>query len=131
MSVTIGSGGVLADNITSPDGVVALGAAFHSTFDDDGTMTTGTYTPQLVPSNWKIIRNSGNFTFAAPAIVAADQAYTMVVYVLNIGTPGTITMSGFSRVTGDSFTTTVGHVFFVYITVFGTGAKIANVVAAQ
>jgi hypothetical protein len=55
----------------------------------------------------------------------------MLVYITNSGTPGTITMSGFTQVTGDVFTTTSGHIFFVYITVFGTGAKIAAIMAAQ
>jgi len=120
--------------ITTP-GIVAndanLNGSFYSTIDDDGSISTGTYTPVLTPSNWKSISNAGAFTLAAPAGISATAAYTLIVQITNVTGAGTISTSGFTKVVGDDFTTTVGHVFFVYITVFGTGAKIASVVAAQ
>ena len=134
MTVTIdGSTGVFAPALSAGiEGTVSLDGGFVSQFDADGTFSASTtYTPALTGSNWKYIVNGGNFTLAAPATAGATLAYTMVVYIANVSAPGTITMSGFSRVTGDLFTTTVGHAFYVYITVFGTGNKIANVVAAQ
>jgi len=134
MAVTIdGTTGIFLPGLSAGvEGTVSTDGCFISQWDNDGTFSDGsTYTPALTGSNWKYIVNGGNFTFAAPATAGATLAYTMVVYVSNVSAPGVITMSGFTRVTGDSFTTTVGHVFYVYITVFGGGSKIANVVAAQ
>lgn len=110
---------------------VNLNGSFYTTIDADGTISTGTYKPQLSPSNIKSITNAGSFTLSAPDAVNSSTAYTMLVYITNSGAAGTITMSGFNQVTGDVFTTTSGHIFFVYITVFGTGAKTAVIMAAQ
>jgi len=133
MPVTInGTTGVTTPGI-SVDGVSAsVSGGFSSSIDSDGTFSGGAvYTPTLTPSNWKYVINGGNFSIAAPAAVDAGQAYSMIIYVLNSPTAGTLSLSGFNRVVGDSFTTTNGHVFFLFITVFGTGAKVVSVVAAQ
>lgn len=108
-----------------------LSGSFYSTIDNDGTFSTGTYTPVITSGNWKSISNAGAFTLAAPAAVSSTAAYNLVVQITNVTGAGAITTSGFSKVVGDDFTTTVGNVFLVFITVFGTGAKIATVVAAQ
>jgi hypothetical protein len=110
---------------------VNLNGSFYTTIDADGVISSGTYKPQLSPSNIKSITNSGNFILSAPDAINSTTAYSMLVYITNSGTAGTITTSGFNLVTGDVFTTTSGHVFFVYITVVGTGAKVAVVMAAQ
>jgi len=125
-----GTTGVTTPGISVDGTTAGVNGAFFSIFDNDSPVVTS-YTPQLTPSNWKYIQNSGAFTFIAPAASGADSAYSMVVYMQNVTGAGAVTMSGFNRVVGDSFTTTVGHVFFIYITVFGAGNKIANVVAAQ
>lgn len=124
-----GTAGIVTPGLSSTGGNIS--GIFYSTIDNDGTISSGTYTPQLNTSNIKYITNSGSFTLAAPAAVNDSIAYTMLVYIVNSGTAGTITMSGFTQVTGDVFTTTSGHIFFVYITVFGGGAKIAAIMAAQ
>lgn len=131
MPVTInGSTGVTTPGLAVDGTTAGVSGGFFSIFDNDGPIS-GSYTPALTTGNWKYIQNQGAFTFAAPAASGGDSGYSMVVYVANITGAGAITMSGFNRVVGDPFTTTVGHVFFVYITVFGTGAKVASVVAAQ
>jgi hypothetical protein len=103
------------------------GTGVTATFDADGTFSSGTYTPTPVGGNFKSITNGGAFTFAAPT-VSGD--YTLVVRVANSATSGAITLSGFSRVTGDSFTTISTHNFLVFITKLGTSVLV-NVVAAQ
>lgn len=102
-------------------------AGFTSTADNDGTISSGGYTPTPVGGNMKRIVNGGAFTFNDPT---ATGDYTMVVQITNDASAGAITMSGFNKVTGDAFTTTNGHDFFVYITKCN-GFTLANVVALQ
>lgn len=91
-----------------------LTAGFTSTADNDGTQSSGTYTPDPAGGNLKRIVNGGAFTFAAPS---ASGDYTLIVQITNNASAGTITFSGFAVTpTGDSLTTTDGHDFFVFIT---------------
>jgi hypothetical protein len=113
-------------------GTVALPAAtvadaVTTTADNDGTLTTGTYTPTPVGGNMKRIVNGGAFTLAAPS-VAGD--YTLVIQITNTTGAGAITLSGFSKTAGSPFTTTNGDDFFVFITKCN-GFIFANVVALQ
>lgn len=104
------------------------GSGVTGSVDNDGTPAlSSTYTPTPIGGNFKSITNNAAFTLASPT-AAGD--YTMVIQITNGATPGAITMSGFERVTGDSFTTTVGHDFFVFITKCN-GFEAANVVALQ
>lgn len=112
-------------------GTVALPAttvadAVTTTADNDGTFSSGTYTPTPVGGNMKRIVNGGAFTLAAPS---ASGDYTLVIQITNNASAGAITLSGFNRTTG-SFTATNGHDFFVYITKCN-GFTFANVVALQ
>jgi hypothetical protein len=132
-TLTAGTGIV----VTNGDGVagdptVAFNGEIGSvgviaTADDDGAVSSGTYTPTPVGGNFKRITNGGAFTLAAPT-VAGD--YTLVVQITNVTGAGAITLSGFSRTVGSAFTTTLGHDFFVYITKCND-FEFANVVALQ
>jgi hypothetical protein len=104
-----------------------LTGGYTTTADDDGTFTTGTYTPTPAGGNMKRIINGGAFTLAAPS---ASGDYTLVIQITNNATAGAITLSGFSRTTGSPFTTTDGHDFFVYVTKCN-GFTLANVAALQ
>jgi len=104
-----------------------LTGGYTTTADNDGTFSSGTYTPTPAGGNMKRIVNGGAFTLAAPT---ASGDYTMVIQITNNATAGAITLSGFSRTTGGSFTTTDGHDFFVYITKCN-GFTLASVVALQ
>jgi hypothetical protein len=113
-------------------GTVALPAAtvadaVTTTADNDGTFTTGTYTPTPVGGNMKRIVNGGAFTLAAPS-VAGD--YTLVIQITNTTGAGAITLSGFNRSVGSAFTTTNGDDFMVFITKCN-GFLLANTVALQ
>ena len=132
MPVTInGTTGLTTPSISVDGANASVNGGFFSAISSDGTFASGTYTPALTGSNWKSVVNGGAFTLAAPAAVSASAAYSMIIYVTNSASAGTLTLSGFNRVVGDAFTTTNGHAFFIFITVFGTGAKVASVVAAQ
>ena len=103
------------------------GSGVTSTADDDGTFSSGTYTPTPVGGNMKRIINGGAFTLSVPT---ASGDYTMVIQITNNATAGAITLSGFNRVTGSNFTTTNGHTFLVFITKCNS-IELANVVAMQ
>ena len=89
-----------------------LTAGYTSTAVNDGTKSSGTYTPTPVGGNFRSILNAGAFTLAAPT---APGDYTLIILVTNLATSGVITLSGFSSTTG-TFTTGEGDNFFVYIT---------------
>lgn len=89
-----------------------LTAGYTSTAANDGTKSSGTYTPSPVGGNLRRIVNGGAFTLAAPTH-AGD--YTMVIQVTNSATAGAITVSGFTKASGDPTTTTDGHDFFLHI----------------
>lgn len=89
-----------------------LTAGYTATADDDGTISSGTYTPSPVGGNLKRIVNGGAFTLAAPTY-AGD--YTMVVQMTNNATAGEITVSGFTKASGDPTTTTDTHAFLLHI----------------
>jgi hypothetical protein len=103
------------------------GSGVTSTADDDGTFSSGTYTPTPVGGNMKRIINGGAFTLAVPT---ASGDYTLVIQITNNATAGAITLSGFNRTTGSAFTTTNGHTFLVFITKCNS-IELANVVAMQ
>lgn len=108
-------------------GNYALTGGFTSTADDDGTKSSGTYTPVPTAGNFRRIVNGGAFTLAAPT---TNGDYTMVIQITNSATAGAITLSGFSKTLGSAFTTTSGHDFFVFITKVN-GFTFGNVVALQ
>jgi hypothetical protein len=88
-------------------------AGVVATADNDGTISSGTYTPTPVGGNFKRIVNGGAFTLAAPT---ASGDYTMIIQITNNASAGAITFSGFSKVAGDTLTTTNGHDFFIFVT---------------
>lgn len=90
-----------------------LTAGYTATADDDGTKSSGTYTPDPAGGNLKRIVNGGAFTLAAPT---ATGDYTIVIQMTNNASAGTVTLSGFAAEKGDTITTTNGHDFFLYIT---------------
>ena len=90
-----------------------LAAGYTTTAVDDGTKSSGTYTPSPAGGNIRRIINGGAFTLAAPS---ASGDFTMIVQITNTTGAGAITLSGFNKTAGDAFTTTNGHDFFLFIT---------------
>lgn len=106
----LGVGGVSFGDITG----AVLGVVGTSV--DDGTILTGTYTPDPLaasPANFRRLLNGGAFTLAAPTRAGP---YTMVITLTNGAGAGAVTLSGFTKVSGDALTTTNGHKFFIFIT---------------
>lgn len=122
-----GAGAPNFPNGFSNSGASSLNGAVTTTADDDGTFSSGTYTPTPSGGNMKRIVNAGAFTLAKPT---ATGDYTLVILITNTTGAGAVTLSGFSKTLGSAFTTTVGNDFFVYITKCN-GFTFANVVALQ
>jgi len=92
-----------------------LTAGFITDSYSGGTQSgAGTYTPAPATGQENIqhIVNGGAFALAPPAAPCS-----VVVEIVNNGSAGAITTSGFDKVSGDSFDTTDTNGFLAYITV--------------
>jgi hypothetical protein len=89
-----------------------LTAGFAATSIDDGTKSTGTFTPVFLDGNVRRYVNGGAHILAPPS-----GEGVMTIQVTNNGSAGAITTSGFTKVSGDTITTTNGHDFFFDIRV--------------
>jgi len=103
---------VLDPDILKADTSDDLTVGYTATPHDEGTVTTGTFTPDMTEGNLQQYINGGAHTLAAPS-----GEGTMIIQVTNNASAGTITVSGFTDQDGDSLTTTDGDDFFLYIAV--------------
>lgn len=101
-----------------------LTAGFAATPYNEGTKTTGTFTPNEANGNFQYAVNGGAHTLAPPT-----NNCTLVVQYTNNGSAGAITTSGFTKVSG-SFTTTNGDDFMCFITK-NNGFSLLQIVALQ
>ena len=100
--------------------------AFQQTAYDLGTNSGGsTETLSALNGNIQSGINGGAHTLAPQA-----QLSTIVVQYTNNASAGTLTTSGYTKVTGDDLTTTNGDDFFLFSCVVGS-FKHLNVVALQ
>lgn len=88
-----------------------LTAGFAATPYNAGTKSSGTFTPDEANGNFQYCVNGGAFTLAPPT-----NSSTIILQITNNGSAGAITTSGFTKVTGDTLTTTNGDDFFLFIT---------------
>lgn len=88
-----------------------LTAGYSATPYDAGTQSTGTFTPDEANGCMQHYINGGAHTLAPPT-----NNTTIVIQVTNNGSAGTITTSGFTKVTGVTPTTTNGDDFIAYVT---------------
>ena len=95
-----------------------LTVGFTATSTDEGTKTTGTFTPTPATGNLKHYINGGAHTLAAPTLAGS---YTIVIEITNNASAGAITLSGFDVSDGDAFTTTNTDSFQVFITKTNSG----------
>lgn len=89
-------------------------AGYNVATVDDGTKSSGTYTPTPAGGNFKKIANNGAFTLAAPS---ASNCYNLTVDITNGASAGAITFSGFVSgfPRGDPLTTTNASKFKLHI----------------
>jgi hypothetical protein len=88
-----------------------LTAGFAVTPYNAGTKSSGTFTPDEANGNMQYCVNGGAHTLAPPT-----NNGTIIVQYTNDGSAGTITTSGFTKVSGDAPGTTSGDDFLAYIT---------------
>lgn len=112
-----------ADTLKS-DTTKALTAGYSATPYNAGTKSSGTFTPDEANGNMQYAVNGGAHTLAPPT-----NNCTLVIQYTNNGSAGTITTSGFTKVSG-SFTTTNGDDFLCFVTKLN-GFSHLNVVALQ
>jgi len=93
----------------SPDTTSNLSAGFTTTSVAVGTKSTGTFTPDPTLGNIQHYTNGGAHTLAPPSSVC-----TMVIECTN-ASAGALTTSGFSVVSGDTYssTGTKKHIFYI------------------
>jgi hypothetical protein len=103
------------EDILSPEGDQTLTGGFNVTPFANGTRSSGTLTPDPLNGNIQTAVNGGAHTLAPPA-----TSCTMVIQYTNNASAGTITVSGFTQVTGDDLTTTNGHDFLFFVTKIGS-----------
>jgi len=101
---------VAGTDFVKPDTTSNFTKGYTATTYDAGTKSTGTFTPDPTNGNFQKYSNAGAHTLAPPS-----SDCTMIIKITNASGANTITTSSFTKVTG-SFTTTVGHIFFAYIT---------------
>ena len=94
-----------------------LTAGFSSAAEDAGTKSSGTFTPSPDGGNFQHFTNGGAHTLGVPAKNCA-----MVLLMKNNSSAGTLTTSGYTKVDGDSLSTTNGDEFFLYITRYNDGS---------
>lgn len=99
-----------ADTLKS-DTTKTLTAGYTATDYDAGTKSTGTFTPDPALGNFQKVVNNGAHTLAPPS-----SSCTMIIQVTNGASAGTITTSGFTKVTGTAPGTTNGDDFLAFIT---------------
>lgn len=87
-----------------------LTKGFAATPYNAGTQSSGTYTPDEANGNLQYAVNGGAHTLAPPT-----NNCSIVIQYTNNASAGTITTSGFTKVTG-AFSTTDGDDFMLYIT---------------
>lgn len=108
----IDTGSSLPASVLKSDTSATLTVGYKATAYNAGTKSTGTFTPDPANGNLQRYVNGGAHTLAAPT-AAGD--YPITIQIVNDGSAGTITMSGFDLVDGSSLTTTNGHKFRLYI----------------
>lgn len=97
--------------IEDPDTVkknetAALSVGYTHTVSDQGTQSSGTFTPAVANGAMQKITNGGAFTLAPPS-----NNTSILLKITNNASAGAITTTGFNKVTGDVFSTTDGHKF--------------------
>lgn len=102
-----------------------LEVGYDVTPEAAGTKSSGTFTPTYADGNVHTATNGGAHTLAPPTGTG-----TMIIHYTNNASAGAITTSGFTKVTGSSFTTTDTHKFMCFITT-GNSVSLLNVVAMQ
>ncbi len=97
--------------LLSTTGNVNLTGGFTATSFSNGTVSSGTLTPSGLNGNFQHYTANGAHTLAPPSTTAS-----IVLECLNGASAGTLTTSGFTKVTGDAYATTNTNKYLFFIT---------------
>lgn len=111
------------------DASANLTAGYTATSFDNGTKTTGTFTPDPASGGIQHYTNGGAHTLAPPS-TGTGNATIVTMDITNNASAGAIATSGFTKVAGDAFTTTNGHKFRCSLSV-GNAGSLLQVQAMQ
>ena len=114
-----------ATNALLSNATAVLTAGYSATPYSAGTKSSGTFTPDEANGNFQYAINGGAHTLAPPT----NNCGLLIQYTNN-GSAGAVTTSGFTKVTGDSLTTTNGDDFLLDIRKIN-GFSHLNVTALQ
>ena len=103
-----------ADTLKS-DTTATLTTGYDVTASDQGTKSSGTFTPEPSTREFQYIINGGAFTLAPPT-----ETGSFLLTITNNASAGTITTSGFGDVFGDTLVTTDTYKFMCLIINDGT-----------
>lgn len=115
---------VLFDNTS-----VNLTVGYTTTTYSNGTVSSGTLTPNPANGAMQKYTNNGAHTLAPPSTGTGD-ATTITLEITNGASAGATTTSGFTKVRGDGLDTTNAHKFVCFIYV-GPAGSILDVAAMQ
>lgn len=129
-NVGMAAGTVAAGNDSRIVGAVqkagdSLTGGFTTASYDAGTRSSGTFTPDPANGNMQHAVNNGAHTLAPPTAICS-----MVVQYTNGAAAGALSWSGFTKVSGATYTTTNGHKFLLFIT-RSTSYSLLHVAALQ
>ena len=88
-----------------------LAVGYTATSYSNGTVSSGTLTPNPANGNFQHYTNNGAHTLAPPTSVC-----TIVLEMTNAASAGALTTSGFTFASGDALTTTNTNKFLLYLT---------------
>lgn len=109
--VTLGTIGSTYLGLIAASATATLTAGYSTTPYNAGTKSTGTFTPNETNGNFQYYTNGGAHTLAPPT-----NNCSLVIQITNNASAGTITTSGFTKVTGTTPGTTNGDDFLAYVT---------------
>jgi len=104
--LAVSAGGYLQGGVTSN-----LTVGYTATAYNAGTISTGTYT--VTPANGNLQRYVNNGAHSIAAHSAGD--YTVIVQMTNSASAGAVTTSSFTKVRGDTLSTTNGDDFLLVV----------------
>lgn len=107
-TVAVTSAGLAPSKFQS--GTIPVSIGYSATPSDQGTKSSGTFTPTTAAGNFQYAVNGGAHTLAPPTTDC-----TIVLQYTNNGSAGAINTSGFTKVVG-SFTTVNGDDFMCALT---------------
>ncbi len=87
---------------------------------DEGTKTTGTFTPTPTSGNIKHFINGGAFTLGVHTAPC-----TLILEMTNNASAGAVDTTAFTLVDGDTLTTTDGHRFVLQITITENASRLS------